>query len=306
LKCQALVIAGTKDLVFDGSHSWKNISKEKIQAMKEKEEKWTQEQEKLLDLGVSKSEIHALQRSSQMVALIEKLKLHSGPLNSDAKIDEFLTKQKQEKTTDVKVATMLNLELKFRRDANLRFSLSNNSYLYKQRKITNDEKIKNLRILVRWPEAKSTATLDDLRHLYTTLSPPESACEKENESFIQPSENVHDLVANGPWPPIITDHLAVKTGEGWTIGEVSELKDSTAALLRLFERVEIPGFEQFSLWQDRDGDLIEVSKTSVLPARPLTDVVPSLSTMTKSRRKIIFQLENYMIIDSLVMNNRVF
>ena len=80
--------------------------------------------------------------------------------------DNFMIEQLKLRKTEKEIAKMLNDEIRFRRDANLRYSLSKGCYLYKQRKISNDERVKNLKILVKRREVSSTATLDDLRDIY--------------------------------------------------------------------------------------------------------------------------------------------
>ena len=62
------------------------------------------------------------------------------------------------------MSRMLNEEIRFRRDSNLRFSVSKDCYLYRQRGISNELRIKNLRLLVQRPEARSSATIEDLRN----------------------------------------------------------------------------------------------------------------------------------------------
>ena len=54
-----------------------------------------------------------------------------------------------------------------------------------------------------------------------------------------------------------------------------------------------------SLWQDCDDNKYIIEKDSVLPVRPLIEVVPSLSRMTRSGRQMVFQVENYQLIEAL-------
>ena len=42
--------------------------------------------------------------------------------------------------------------------------MSKDCYLYKQRGISNEFRIKNLRLLVQRPEARSSATIEDLQN----------------------------------------------------------------------------------------------------------------------------------------------
>ena len=63
---------------------------------------------------------------------------------------------------------MLNEEISFRRDSNLRYSVSKDCYLYRQCGISNDLRVKNLRLLVQRPDARSTANIEDLRQVIIT------------------------------------------------------------------------------------------------------------------------------------------
>ena len=124
---------------------------------------WTESQQKLLKNGAKDSDVNALQRAQMMTKLIASLKKHDGPLNSDDGIDAFLKKHK--KCPEKEVSRTLNEEIRFRRDSNVRFSVSKDCYLYRQRGITNEQRVTNLRLLVQRPDARSTATIEDLRSI---------------------------------------------------------------------------------------------------------------------------------------------
>ena len=82
-----------------------------------------------------------------MTKLIASLKKHNGPLNSNEEIDAFLKTHK--KASERELARMLNEEICFRHDSNLRYSVSKDCYLYRQRGISNDLRVKNMRLLVQ-------------------------------------------------------------------------------------------------------------------------------------------------------------
>ena len=193
-----------------------------------------------------------------------------------------LEREIKKKTPEKKLANMLNKEIRFRRDANLRYSLTKNCYLYKQRKITNQERISNLKVLVERPDKRSTATLDDLRDVYIfredigdeedtirseelqdfeeepDIDDEEDEVIKDNTSPINAtngtSSNVESFVLHGPWPPHPFEHLAVKTDDSWVLGEVVNLLDDENVLLRIFKKVNMDGYEKYSLWQDDDDE----------------------------------------------------
>ena len=127
---------------------------------------WSESQRKLLDNGVKEADVNALQRAQAMTKLIASLKKHNGPLNSNEEIDAFLKTHK--KASEKELARMLNEEICFRRDSNLRFSVSKDCYLYRQRGISNDLRVKNLRLLVQRPDARSTANIEDLHQVIIT------------------------------------------------------------------------------------------------------------------------------------------
>ena len=65
---------------------------------------------------------------------------------------------------------MLNDELRFRQDLNLRYSVSQDCYLYHQRGITNEEHIQNLRLLTSYLPTASDQMLDQRPHLKTFVT----------------------------------------------------------------------------------------------------------------------------------------
>ena len=48
------------------------------------------------------------------------------------------------------------------------------------------------------------------------------------------------------------------------------------------------------------GETVTVLRDSVLPVRPQVEVVPSLSRMTRSGRRVVVQVENFDVISSMV------
>ena len=94
---------------------------------------WSESQRKLLNNGIKEADVNALQRAQAMTKLIVSLKKHNGPLNSNEEMDAFL---KTHKKASEELARMLNEEIRFRRDSNLRFSVSKDCYLYRQRGIS--------------------------------------------------------------------------------------------------------------------------------------------------------------------------
>jgi hypothetical protein len=183
---QAMQIASAKDLVFDESHSWRYMSMNTKRTLIELQKDWTESQRKLLDSGVKDADVNALQRAQMMTKLITSLKKHDGPLNSDKEIDAFLKKFKKHPEKDL--ARMLNEEIRFRRDSNLRFSVSKDCYLYRQRGISNELRIKNLRLLVQRPEARSSATIEDLRGV---ISPEDSAVTSSEADTVADARNMN-------------------------------------------------------------------------------------------------------------------
>ena len=89
-------------------------------------------------------------------------------MNSDKDINNFQRKKK--KTDEKKIAKMLNDELRFRQDLNLRYSVSQDCYLYRQRGITNEEHIQNLRLLTFYLPTASDQMLDQRPHLKTFVT----------------------------------------------------------------------------------------------------------------------------------------
>ena len=154
-----------------------------------------------------------------------------------------------------------------------------------------------MKILVQRPEARSSATLDDLRDVYDMqlidevdddqLESEESTQNEVDEAFPEITQ------------PSLYDHLAVKTESGWRVAEFVRFEDENNWVVRLLSQVALAGREQISLWEDLDAEEEVVSKTCILPIRPETEVVQSLSIQTRHRRRIIIQVGNPEYIDSM-------
>ena len=98
-------------------------------------------------------------------------------------------------------------------------------------------------------------------------------------------ENVPDLVLHGIWPPQLYEYIAVKTNETWRLGEVIREDE---VLMQLFKKLNIDGYEGYSLWQDDDDERV-VSRSSILPIRSSSELIPSLCLFSRYRRRIIVQ-----------------
>ena len=176
---QAMQIASAKDLVFDESHSWRETTLNLRREMRQIQLEWTESQKKLIDGGVKSADVDGLQRAQAMTKLIASLKKHDGPLNSNEEIDHFLKKYKNHSEKDI--ARMLNEEIRFQRDSNLRFSISKDCYPYKQRGISNELRVKNLCLLVQRPDPRSSATMEDLRQAIGSTQPEASSLNPDPE-----------------------------------------------------------------------------------------------------------------------------
>ena len=84
-------------------------------------------------------------------------------------------------------------------------------------------------------------------------------------------------------------HIAILTDEGWKIGEVIEVNDDNHVLMCCFKKIMMDGYKEFSLWVDTDRQ-IDVNKVNVLPIRPLTEIVPRLSSCTQRRKSRIHRI----------------
>jgi hypothetical protein len=279
--------------------------------MKEKQQNWNAQQQQLIESAVKPSEVAPLERAQKMTKLIETLKRHGGPLNSPKEIDEFL--ERYSHLPENKIATTLNHEIRFIRDSNIKFSVPQGCYLYKQRGISNQKRIENLNLLVQQPKAKSTANLDDLRLIYGVDTQPPRPIEatpnteppRLTEILPDPTSITHsssddwegsEFMSHGPWPPSVGEHLAIKFEGGIEIVEVT----NTIPILEchVFKKDDLKELESLHLFCDSDLVSIPFEKESVIPIRPLIDVVQSFSKQTRSRRKIIYQVENVDVINS--------
>ena len=118
--------------------------------------------------------------------------------------------------------------------------------------------------------------------------------------MLSPDQSLSSLAANGIWPPQPGVHLAVLTNDETIIVEVVSLLDDDKIEVKPFKKYELDSnFGNLSLWQDVDTDLIIVPKSSILPSRPQIEIVPSLSRLTRSGRRIVYQVENMDLVNSM-------
>ena len=121
-------------------------------------------------------------------------------------------------------------------------------------------------------------------------------------------ESVTDLLLSGPWPPVVGEHLAVKTQEdGHPTPKICEFLGFVPGIPKEAGNVRVKVYNQYflnvptnlALWQDNDSTEFIIEKSNVLPVRPQIEVVPSLSRMTRSGRQIVFQVENFEVIQCI-------
>jgi adenylate kinase len=115
-------------------------------------------------------------------------------------------------------------------------------------------------------------------------------------------ENAATAVASmqGPWPPVIGDHIAVNFEDGFYIGEVKAIdsRDSDIVTVTYMKPKRIVTAEtlidprQFWIWPSKE-DIFVTDRKCVLPLRPVLEVAVPPST----RRFCVFRLLNFDFID---------
>lgn len=120
------------------------------------------------------------------------------------------------------------------------------------------------------------------------------------------------MLLSGPWPPKIGEHLAVRTQKGLrTASGICEFLGFCPGItqnegnlrVKVYQKYSLNVPNNMSLWQDNDSIEYLIDKANVLPVRPMIEVVPSLSRMTRSGRQVIFQVENMDVIESMGNEN---
>ena len=135
-------------------------------------------------------------------------------------------------------------------------------------------------------------------------------CRKCIFSFDQKrQESIADLLSLGPWPLCIRDQLIIlMLRNSQSNIKICEFLGFVPGLpLQISENLKVKVYEEytldipnnFSLWQDNDNSEYLIERASILPVQPQIEVVPSLSRMTKAGRKMIFQVENFDVIESI-------
>ena len=121
-------------------------------------------------------------------------------------------------------------------------------------------------------------------------------------------ESLAALLTLGPWPPAVGEHLATRTLMSRPkicefLGFVTRSSVAEGNLrVKIYQEFTLDVPNNLSLWQDSDCNEYIIEKESILPVRPQIEVVPSLSRKTRSGRQIVFQVENFDVIESIISN----
>ena len=112
--------------------------------------------------------------------------------------------------------------------------------------------------------------------------------------------NLQLLLSSGIWPPKAGEHLAVQFYDGVKVCEVAKVSTSGELVdVIIFDPFTLDINHNMSLWQMGGGETVNIMRDTVLPVRPQVEVVPSLSRMTRSGRRVVVQVENFDVISSM-------
>jgi hypothetical protein len=95
-----------------------------------------------------------------------------------------------------------------------------------------------LNLLVQKPDARSTATLEDLQSAYIdTQNDEETSLESpEAPSFNPATVDIANFISHGPWPSSREEYLAASFDNGLKIVQVISLESDPTALCQVLSK----------------------------------------------------------------------
>ena len=156
-----LVIRYSSDLL-DKSHSWSSKRMRKLtRKLDEKQIEFTNKQKDLVSAGVKPSDAVLLTNENKIQRVVEQCrKSHGGPIATEEELDDFV---KLLYNDEKLLRKALMYEIRYRKFTYLNIKDSNP--LFAQMKLTNDQMICNLRMLINNMALclKSSVTMEDLK-----------------------------------------------------------------------------------------------------------------------------------------------
>ena len=237
-----LIIKYSTDLIVPGEHKWRaKRVKEAALVLKEKESKFAQEQKELLK-SVSQREADLLSEENKIIKVLAQCKKsHNGPLTSVEELNNLVNRWTLPQAA---LHTALNLEIRFRKLTVT--TIKGDCALFRQKKLTVEEKVRNLTILISSQLGFSaTAEMDDLEA--AILNRQGKVQQKSSSAVIiqsqalpvqpqeipEPVSEARESVPVVParadtpsenWPPRVNDCVVGLFEDGFYPGEVLSVK----------------------------------------------------------------------------------
>ena len=250
-----------------------------------------QRQKGLMAAGLREDEAVIVSKESQVQKVVRACKAsHGGPIHTLAELDELVEANKTEES----LASALNLEIRYRKFTCL-LKVATNNELFKQRGISNKERITHLKqLLSDDTRPKCHATIGDIEALYEQdIVTTSSSAASRHESVARSQAEVGDWLANGCWPPNKLEEVVVLIENSFAIATVHACNEQNADVY-LIKSVNVRGHPNLSHWAtESTSPLVSCPKESILQLRPILSV-------KGKRRTLKLHLDNFDTIIQLV------
>ena len=279
-----LVIKYSKDLIEPKVYYWRSkANKKKSKDMNYTEKEFNETQKRLLASNVDESDVVILTQKNKVLHSISKCKeKHNGPITT---VDDLNKLLKEFENNEKLLNASLNAEIRLRKltFTNLKVSCP----LFRQTKLSIQEKVKNLTILIKSQlDMKVLADMSDL----------EDAIRGAESCFLSKKPEVGS--SNSPDCINVGEHVVGLFEDGFYPGEVLKFGNGyvTADFLTPVNLKQ--NYSNASLWKmpaSASADIHELEEDCILPIRPVLQI-----SKFSNSRLVIYELLNIDLMEKFV------
>lgn len=283
----------------DSTHEWRSQeNRESSKCLEEMQHWFDERQDALRNKGCSNADITTITSMNKIQRVVSQCKEnHGGPLTKVEELDSIIKNTVDEK----QLSRILDLEIRYRKFTMTK--VKSDCPLFLQRKLTNEQKIENIRLLMESQDLglKAVATMEDLIKVIGESN-------ETDEPHSIPTDQDREIDDDSDTEKILSTRLTSQDQlskdefilgmfeDGFYPGQV--LKDCGDKIDALFmTKATIANSDDLLYWKwPTKTDRQIIRKVCILKIRPNLDIAIELST----RRCIIFKLLNLEFVNKFV------